>query len=360
MWNQNTLTQKLNIDHPIIQGPFGGGLSTVALLSSVSNAGGMGSYGAHILSPAEIYELTKRIQAKTNKTYALNLWVSDHDPGGLEMQKSAFDDYVKLFKPHYDNLEIETPTFPEKYTEYFEEQVEALLEARPPVFSFVFGIPSQDILERCRRKGIVTIGAATSVDEAVAIENAGVDIVLATGMEAGGHRVSFLDQAEDSLYGTLALVPLIADRVNIPVIAAGGISDHRGIKAALSLGAQGVQMGTAFLACQESGTSDMHKNILFTEEASKTVLSRAFTGRLARFINNGFIQAVEDNKNLPLPFPIQSFFTSPLKRTANQQTNKNYASLYAGQGAPLLKHKHADDLMQALISHMNIFEKQPQ
>jgi len=174
MWKQNTLTQKLNIDYPIIQGPFGGGLSTVELLSTVSNAGGMGSYGAHILSPAEIYQLTKRIQAKTNKTYALNLWVSDHDPGGLEMQKSAFNDYVKLFKPHYDNLGMEPPGFPEKYTEYFEEQVEALIEAKPPVFSFVFGIPSDDLLERCRREGIVTIGAATSVDEAVAIENAGV------------------------------------------------------------------------------------------------------------------------------------------------------------------------------------------
>ena len=128
-----------------------------------------------------------------------------------------------------------------------------------------------------------------------------------------------MDQAENSLYGTLALVPLIVDRVKIPVIAAGGISDHRGIKAALSLGAQGVQMGTAFLACQESGTSDMHKDILFTEHASQTVLSRAFTGRLARFIKNKFIEDVGGDNNLPLPFPIQSFFTSPLKRAANKQ-----------------------------------------
>ena len=137
MWNQNTLTQKLNIDYPIIQGPFGGGLSSIKLLSAVSNAGGMGSYGAHILSPSQIYELTKRINETTDKAYALNLWVSDHDPGGWKMQKSAFTDYVKLFKPHYDHLAIEPPNFPEKYTEYFEEQVEALLDAKPP-FSALF------------------------------------------------------------------------------------------------------------------------------------------------------------------------------------------------------------------------------
>lgn len=353
MWNQNALTEKLGIQYPIIQGPFGGGLSTIELLSTVSNAGGLGSFGAHIVSPSQIHELVSDIRTSTDKPFAINLWVSDHDEGGLDMQRDAFEDYVGYFQPYYEALNIAPPSFPEKYTERYEEQVQALIDAKPPVFSFVFGIPSEDILEQCRRKGIITIGAATTLDEALAIEAAGVDIVLATGLEAGGHRVSFLDEPENSLYGGLALIPQIAERVRIPVIAAGGISDARGVKAALSLGAQGVQMGTAFLACEESGTSQMHKELLFSKAAYKTVLSRAFTGRLARFISNELIRSIDSQDDLPLPFPIQSFFTSALKREASQQGNREFASLYAGQGAPLLKHNKASDLLASIVADMN-------
>ncbi|WP_445354471.1 NAD(P)H-dependent flavin oxidoreductase [Microbulbifer sp. EKSA008] len=353
MWNQSELTKKLGIKYPIIQGPFGGGLSTIRLLSAVSNAGGMGSFGAHILSPSGIHELISNIRKETDKPFAINLWVSDHDKGGLGMQREAFNECIGYFKPYYDALNIEPPEFPDKYTEYYEEQVEALIEAAPPVFSFVYGIPGMDILEQCRKKGITTIGAVTTLDEALAMENAGVDIILATGLEAGGHRVSFMGKPEDSLYGGLALIPQIVDRVNVPVISAGGIVDARGVKAALALGAQGVQIGTAFLACEESGTSTMHREVLFSEASYKTVLSRAFTGRLARFIPNEFINSIEQSKELPLPFPIQSFFTSTFKKAANEQENQHYASLYAGQGAPLLKHKKALDLIEAITTEMN-------
>jgi len=356
MWNENTLTEKLGIKYPIIQGPFGGGLSTIKLLSTVSNAGGLGSFGAHILSPSKIHALISDIRISTDQPFAINLWVSDHDEGGLGMQREAFDEYISYFKPYYDALSIAPPAFPEKYTEHYEEQVQALIDAEPPVFSFVYGIPSDDILEQCRKKRITTIEAATTLDEALAIEAAGVDIVLATGLEAGGHRVSFLDEPENSLFGSIALIPQIVDRVRIPVIAAGGIADARGVSAALSLGAQGVQMGTAFLACEESGTSQMHKELLFSEVAYKTVLSRAFTGRLARFIPNEFIRSIENSAPLPLPFPIQSFFTSAIKRAAGEQSNYQFASLYAGQGAPLLKHKKAHDLLASIVSEMNQFK----
>ncbi len=134
------------------------------------------------------------------------------------MRREAFDKYVGYFQHYYDALNITPPAFPEKYTEYYEEQVQALIEAKPPVFSFVYGIPSDDILEQCRKKGITTLGAATTLDEALAIEAVGVDIILATGLEAGGYRVSFLDELENSLYGGLALIPQIVDRVHIPVI----------------------------------------------------------------------------------------------------------------------------------------------
>ena len=145
MWNQNELTKKLGIEYPVIQGPFGGGLSTVKLLAAVSNAGGMGSFGAHILSPSGISELINDIRKETDRPYAINLWVSDHDEGGLNMQREAFNDYVGYFKPYYDALNIKLPEFPDKYTENYEEQVEAVIEAAPPVFSFVYGILKLEI-----------------------------------------------------------------------------------------------------------------------------------------------------------------------------------------------------------------------
>ena len=352
MWQVNALTQKLGIHYPIIQGPFGGGLSTIELATIISNAGGLGSYGAHILSPDNIRLLVQDIQSRTSKPFAVNLWVSDHDTGGLGMMREAFDTYVSYFQPYYEELDVDPPSFSEQYTEYYEEQVQALLDVAPPVFSFVYGIPSADILEACRRKNITTIGAATTLDEALALENAGIDIILATGFEAGGHRVSFLDEPENSLFGTFALIPQIVDRVNVPVIAAGGIADARGVKAALALGAQGVQMGTAFLACDESGTSDLHRDVLLSDASNKTVLSRAFTGRLARFVPNHFIREVENSPNLPLPFPIQNFFSSPLKKGASIANNKAFASLYAGQGAPMLKHHKAINLFRSIIDEM--------
>src|SRR5690606_35097904 len=137
---------------------------------------------------------------------------------------------------------------------------EAIFEARPAVFSFVYGIPSQSILEKCRQLGIITVGAATTVDEAVALQQAGVDAIVATGFEAGGHRVSFLQSAEDSLTGTFSLIPLVADAVNIPIIAAGGIADARGMQAALALGADAVQIGSAFLATTQSNAAHDHKD----------------------------------------------------------------------------------------------------
>src|SRR5207253_8858692 len=168
----------------------------------------------------------------------------------------------------------------------FEDQARVLLDANVPVFSFIFGIPPKEILDECRVKGIVTIGTATTPDEAAALEEAGVDAIVASGFEARGHRGSFLRPAEDSLTGTLSLVPQIRDIVDVPVIAAGGIGDARGVIAALALGAEAVQIGTAFLACDESGASRLHREALRGPDAGHTGLTRGFTGRLARGIRN--------------------------------------------------------------------------
>ncbi|UXI69973.1 NAD(P)H-dependent flavin oxidoreductase [Tahibacter amnicola] len=343
-------TRRLGIAWPIIQGPFGGGLSTPLLTATVSNLGGMGSYGAHVLAPSDIGRVTAQIRQQTTQPFALNLWISDHDPGGAQLDNDAFEATYALFAPYFEALGVHKPAMPAYYHPPYAEQVDALLEAAPPVFSFVFGVPSKSVLAACRHRGILTLGAATSVAEAQLLESSGVDLIVATGFEAGGHRPSFLAPAEESLTGTLALVQLVSDRVTIPVIAAGGIADARGIRAALTLGAAAAQIGTAFLACEESGTSDAHRAALFGDGAFHTTLTRSFTGRLARGIRNHWTDAVAKNGHPSAPFPVQSWFLSQLKAAAVAQGRTDLVSLWSGQIAPNLRHRRAADLMHALKS----------
>jgi nitronate monooxygenase len=345
-------TDLLGIRHPIVQGPFGGGLSTVALAATVSQLGGLGSYGAHSLNADAIAPLVSELRAGTEAAFAVNLWVSDHDAGGLHLPAQEFDRAYAHFAPWFSELELPRPERPERYHPSFALQVEALLEARPPVFSFVFGIPEAKILAECRRLGIVTIGAATSIAEAEALDAARVDLIVATGAEAGGHRPAFLQRAEDSLIGTFTLVQLIAARVRAPVIAAGGIADAKGVRAAMTLGAQAAQIGTAFLACAESGTHDLHREQLFGEASRHTVLTRGFTGRLARGIRNPWTDAMAQSNAAIAPFPVQSWFVSKLRAAALQAGRSDLVSLWSGQIAPNLKHRHAADLMHALLSDL--------
>ena len=197
MANDTALTQRLELASPIIQGPFGGGLSTARLAATVSNAGGLGSYGAYTFSPSQIEVVAQEIRQLTSRPFALNLWVIDHDPGGLTLSREQFERVCRIFEPYFKELGVPTPEMPERYHHPFTEQVEAVLEARPAVFSFVFGVPPSIILAECRKRGIITIGAATSVAEALCLASAGVDMVVATGFEAGGHRPAFLAPAEE-------------------------------------------------------------------------------------------------------------------------------------------------------------------
>lgn len=349
MWHDTAVTRRLKLRHPIIQGPFGGGLSSIDLLVAVSEAGGLGSFGVHHLEATQIGELAQQIRARTDRPFALNLWVSNHDSGGLALTPAQFDEAVARFRPYYDALGIAPPPMPARYGQRFEDRIGALLDARPPAFSFVFGIPPADILEECRRRGIVTLGTVTTPDEAVAMEAAGVDLIVATGFEAGGHRVSFQRAAEDSLTGSFALIPTVTARVSTPVIAAGGIADGRGIAAALTLGAQGVQIGTAFLACEESNASAPHRAALFSEQARDTTLTRAFSGRLARGIRNRFVDDWRARGAEILPYPIQNWFTGSFRRAASEQERSDLMSLWAGQAAPLLRHRHATALFEELV-----------
>lgn len=345
MWTPTQAARLLGIEVPIIQGPFGGNFSTVALAAAVSNGGGLGSFGAQAYSAKDIRRVIGELRAATDRPFNINLWVSDRDTPAPS--RADFAAQTAALQPWHDELGITPPPFPESLGDSFERQVEAVLDTRPPVFSFVFGIPPDEILAACKKRGIITLGAATTIEEALALEAAGVDLVLATGFEAGGHRPSFLKRAEDSLHGTLALVPRVVDAVKIPVIAAGGIADGRGVAAALRLGAGAVQIGTAFLACEESGAPEFHRRQLLGGQAGDTALTRAYTGRLARFIRNRFTEETRDRPLLP--FPWQSHAAAALKTAAMTQERAGLAALYAGQGAPLIRHHRAEQLLRSLI-----------
>src|SRR6202165_2516359 len=260
-WNENRLTAKLGIDYPIIQGPLGW-LSSQRLTAAVSNFGGLGSFGAHGLAPEAIKDVTAQIRSLTSKPFAMNLWVSMEDEGARTSDESAFNRSLAPLGVHLAELGAPRPAYKSYSPIRFEDQARVLLDANVPAFSFIYGVPRREILDECRAKGIVTIGTATTPDEATVLQEAGVDAIVASGFEAGGHRGSFLRAAEDSFTGTFSLVPQIADTVNLPVIAAGGIADARGVVAALVLGAEAVQMGTVFLPCEESGASPFHRQVL--------------------------------------------------------------------------------------------------
>ena len=277
-WNHNRLTAKLGIEYPIIQGPLGG-LSSQKLTAAVSNFGGLGSFGAHGLAPEAIKDTIAEIRSLTAKPFAMNLWVSMEDEGARASDESAFNRSLAPLAKHLSELGAPRPTYKPHSPLRFEDQARVLLDANVPVFSFIFGIPPKEILEECRAKSIVTIGAATTPDEAAALQEAGVDAIAASGFEAGGHRGSFLRPAEDSLTGTLSLVPQIVDIVDVPVIAAGGIADARGVIAALALGAEAVQMGTVFLACEESGASRLHREALLGRNAGHTGIDQGLHGK---------------------------------------------------------------------------------
>ncbi|RFS18602.1 nitronate monooxygenase [Emticicia sp. C21] len=353
MWNQTKFTDLLGIQYPIVQGPFGGGLSSVELTTTVSNAGALGSFGMQPFTPEQIVETSLAIRKQTNKPFNLNLWVNDRDARLADFDDKDYQTLTEIFKPYFDELGLPIPERPQNLGPKYEDQLQAIFEVKPAVFSFVFGIPNENDMEKLRSLGIKTVGTATTVDEAIALEKAGVDAIVATGMEAGGHRVSFLKSAEDSLTGLFSLIPQVADAVKVPIIAAGGIVDARGIKAAVALGAHAVQMGTAFLATAQSNASADHKERLFDPDAKYTILTKVFTGRLSRGLKNRLTEELKEKGNLMAPYPLQGKFMGHLKAyPATSSSNPDFKSFWAGQSASLLKYKDAKVLMESLVHEM--------
>lgn len=357
MWT-NKLTEALGIKYPIIQGPFGGGLSSIELVSTVSNLGGLGSFGAQSLIADQIEATNKVIRLLTDKPYAINLWISDRDERMGSFKAEDFEKLKSIFKPYFDELNIALPEISPDFGVSYEDQILAILKIKPPIFSFVYGIPAKEILDECRCSKIKTIGTATTVDEAIALENAGVDVVVASGFEAGGHRGSFLRSAEETLTGLFSLTPQVADTIKIPLVAADGIADGRGIAAAMTLGADGVQIGTAFLACSQSNASALHKAKIFSNAANHTTLTKSFTGRLARGVVGKISMDLKQNEADFAPYPLQSIFMNNLKTEAIKQNRSDIFTYWAGQSFPLVKHTDAEALFKNLIRQTEQLLKQ--
>lgn len=336
----------LGVEHPIVLGPFGG-VSSVALAAAVSDAGGLGSYGLYGYDAARIADTAAQLRAATDRPFALNLWL----PTGDEVTPDAVDleQARAAVAPFFAELGLEEPALPDAFLPPFEEQAAAVLDARPAVLSLVFGVPPRALVDEAHARGIVVVGAATTVEEAVALEAGGVDAVVATGMEAGGHRVAFLRPPEESLVGTFALVPQVVDAVGIPVIAAGGIADRRGVAAAFALGARGVQVGTAFLATRESAAPPSHRAALPGTAANGTVLTRAMSGRVARGIPNRAMRTIEESGAIA-PFPAQNWLTGRFRAVAAQRDRADLLSLWAGQAAALARDAHAADVFAELAA----------
>ena len=350
-WNQSRFTDRLGIEYPIVQGPLGG-LSSQRLTAAVSNFGGLGSFGALSKTPPEIRDVIAEIRSLTSRPFAVNLWVSMEDDGARSSDETAFNRSLVPLMGDLAELGVSRPAYRPYSPLRFEDQARVLLESNVPVFSFVFGIPPREILEECRARGIFTVGTATTPEEAVALEQAGVDAIVASGFEGGGHRGSFLRSAEDSLTGTISLVPRIVDLVDVPVIAAGGIADGRGIVAALALGADAVQMGTVFLACKESGASALHRDALLGEQAGHTSLTRGFTGRLARGIHNRLLEQLNQSGAEVLPYPLQRALVRNVATAAEAAGRSDLVPLWAGQSAPLLRFTDVRELLSSLIEQV--------
>jgi nitronate monooxygenase len=364
-----SLRTALSLRLPIIQGPMTGA-DTPALAAAVSAAGGLGTLGCGMRSPAAMAEAAAEVRRRTDRPFGLNLFVQDTPaPDAATVEKA-----VARLAPLYAEFGL-TPAVPARWCEDFAAQFDALVEARPAVASFTFGILNAAQVERLHSAGCTVIGTATSVAEAMAWADVGADAVVASGMEAGGHRGTFLPtgrlQAEGlapaekapaakgpsqadfaaSMVGTMALIPQCVDALRprgVAVIAAGGIMDGRGIAAAQALGAEAVQMGTAFLACDESGIGPAYRDALAHATGTDTRTTRVFSGRPARGIVNTMLQRLHAHEADVPAYPVQNALTGALRRASAEAGRADYLSLWAGQGVAAVRPMPAAALVAVL------------
>jgi nitronate monooxygenase len=343
---QTVLTKRLGMTHPIIQAPLAGGGDTPALVAAVCNAGGLAFIGAAYLTPEQIGNASREVRARTSKPFGINLFAPLPAPHLPSDPKPALECVARFFA----ELSLPPPVVPARPRDSFNEQLAAALESGASVFSFTLGILPKNAVEAIKARGMFLIGTATTVEEAIALEKAKVDAVVTQGSEAGGHRATFAADFDSGMIGTISLVPQVVDAVTVPVIASGGIMDGRGLAAALALGASAVQLGTAFLTCDEAGVPEVYKKAILKAREHETRLTRAFSGRPARGIVNRFMAELEesDAAGAILPFPLQNDLTRPLRAAAARQGRAEFLSLWAGQGVRLSQRRMAAQLVECL------------
>ena len=355
MWNDRNLTDLLGIEHPIVLSPMAG-IVTPALAAAVCEAGGLGSIGCGPLPPAVAAETIDALRRLTRRPINVNFFC--HARATIEAGRDRA--WRERLAPYHRELGLD-PDAPPPVTDippFGDAQCAVVEAARPEVVSFHFGLPDHTLLRRVKAAGCRVLSSATTVEEALWLEAHGADAIIAQGLEAGGHRGTFLPtgHAADAVEalpgqaGTLALVPQIVDAVDVPVIAAGGIADGRGIAAALALGAAGVQLGTAFLLCPEAATPAVHREALRQAHGRATVVSNLLTGRPARLLPNRLTR--ELGALLPgLPdFPLPMGALLPLRTQAEQRGRDDFTPLWAGQAAALTKELPARELTLELVA----------
>ena len=339
----------LGLEVPIIQAPIAGGATTPGLVAAVNHAGALGSLGAAYLKPEEIRNHISQIRALTQRPFNVNLFAggyrSEFTEDGTRMLEMLSDVHTRLGIP--------APQLPKLPPDPFQAQLDAVLEARPAVVSFTFGIPDAAQIDRIKALGILIIATATTADEAQCAERAGVDAVVAQGSEAGAHRGTFLDSFESSMVPTLELIEQIRRVCSVPLIASGGLMDGRDIAQCLRRGAMAAQLGTAFLACPESGISPSYKNALLSAKSDRTVITRAYSGRPARGLKNQFIEELRERGDIILPYPLQNSLTRPMRNAAALQGEIGFQSLWAGQGVARIRQMRAADLVGTLAQEIH-------
>jgi nitronate monooxygenase len=339
------ITDLFGIRLPVIQAPMAGA-QTSAMAVAVSAAGGLGSLPAAMLTADALRGEIAAIRAKTDRPFNVNFFC--HAVPAADAVREAA--WRETLQPYYDELGADpaaAPAGPAR-APFGEEHAAVLEDLRPPVVSFHFGLPDAALLERVRRTGAAILSSATTVDEARWLAARGVDAVIAQGLEAGGHRGMFLTGDVTTQTGTLALLPQIVDAVNIPVIAAGGIADARGVRAALHLGAAGVQAGTAYLLCPESTISAVHRAALQAESARHTAVTNVITGRPARGIVNRLIRELGPMRDGIPPFPLATNAVMPLRAAAEARGSSDFSPLWSGQNASRCRAIPAAEVTRAL------------
>lgn len=340
-WAETPFARLLGLSYPIVQAPMAGGPSTPELAVAVSEAGALGSLGLAFVPPDGVREAIRDMRRRTERPFAVNLFV-------VELADGDVDTAIELLDPLRRELGLPPTNAPRVARLGLEDALAVVLEERPAVFSFTFGTPSADVIQALRESGVRVGGTATTVREAQELERLGVDFVVAQGAEAGGHRGTFHGPFGNALVGTLALVPQVVDAVSVPVLAAGGIMDGRGIAAARVLGAAGAQLGTAFIGCPESGAHAAHKRAVLEGTEEDTLVTAAFTGRPARGFRNRLVRELVSAERVLPPFPLVTAASADVREEGARRGDPELMTLLAGQGLRLGRDLPAAELVAAL------------